>query len=636
MLGFIAVTGCDDTTIVLELNSDGSGRVVESVYVPAYTIKEWEAMGIDFNLNKQRVDAAIIKTEEMGEDVFFDSITKLKKPDGSQGAQTVYRFKDITKLKLYLPTGLRNSHVTFAYANGQLSVSMPEPKERAQRLNPRGTEFRDKRIKVITHKQQLQSLRMRILLKMPSAIRETNAMYLGSPTNRNDKSIITLVDLNLEEMLNDIRGRAKFISYYLEPETYISTLKVLDGTPGVKYETNTVINISVVLAPSAATIAASNLNEQKAKDAKIAFSAFFKSMATGDFQTFVSLISQDMIEKHPEIIDKKLFLEDSEGFRTEIRSNRVQRVFVKGDIATITATFYGTRYGNYTDSCKFKLIDGKWKFFGNEDESVVESDDTYLASSSVEKNANCYSSTSAENAIHRFMIALYSNDNSEYTKMTLPCPDGDTLLGADKLTEEEINKAKSDVASMRLSQSDPYRLLGKEVKPDKNGRYPIGTKATFMTQSRGVQLVVPVSNTDDGWKVDVRYWIAMQKEYKETDPEIVAKKFLFFLIGHKKKELAKVSSAKSNFSNLLKGEPAFEDQYYALAMEMSVVQALKDEAMLLPDGKILKAKESTEDHKWFVGMYGPYPLLFELVKEKGAWKTVPKDYLSIIGIREHQ
>ena len=238
-------------------------------------------------------------------------------------------------------------------------------------------------------------------------------------------------------------------------------------------------------------------------------------------------------------------------------------------------------------------------------------------------------------AVSSFMIALYSNDAAGYEKTILPHPDSQVLVGKEKLTVEQLEQVRKDVAVMRLFQTDLFRLQGKDVKPDAKGEYPVGTKATFMTQFRGVNLVIPVARTTDGWKVDVRYWLAMRKEYKETDPEIVAKKFLWFLVAQKEKELKEVSTTGSDLTELLKGKSPFEDQYYCLVQEMAVVEAQPGEGMLLPKGEILQAKTSTADHKWFLGMYGPFQLLFELRKEKTGWRTVPRDYLSVVGIGIH-
>jgi len=239
------------------------------------------------------------------------------------------------------------------------------------------------------------------------------------------------------------------------------------------------------------------------------------------------------------------------------------------------------------------------------------------------------------NAINNFMITLYSNDKAGYEKTILPHTDSHILVGKQKLTEDQLGQVREDVSAMRLMQTDPYRLHGKDVKPDDKGEYPVGTKATFMTQFRGVNLAIPVVRTSDGWKVDVRYWLVMQKEYKETDPEVVTRKFLYCLISRKKKELKEVSIKGCDLAEILKGKAPLEDQYYCLAMEMPVVEAQPGEGMLLPGNEILQAQVSAKDHKWFVGMYGMYQLVFELKKEKKSWRIVPRDYLSVIGIGVH-
>lgn len=237
--------------------------------------------------------------------------------------------------------------------------------------------------------------------------------------------------------------------------------------------------------------------------------------------------------------------------------------------------------------------------------------------------------------IHRFMEAVYSNDNAGYEATIVPVPDGAELVGDGTLSAEDIKRVKDDVARMELLQAEPYRHKGKVVTAGGKGVYPIGTKSTFMTGFRGVSLVIPVENTDKGWKVDVRFWLAGRAEYEESDPEIVAKKFLYHLIIRDGDVLKEVSTSGSRLDGLLKGEPPMEDQYVCLAMEMPVVEAREGEAMMLPTGVVLLAGKKTADHQWMTGMYGPNRLMFEMKCEgtaPKAWKVVPQDYLSLIGI----
>lgn len=237
-----------------------------------------------------------------------------------------------------------------------------------------------------------------------------------------------------------------------------------------------------------------------------------------------------------------------------------------------------------------------------------------------------------QDSIQTFMVALYSGDAEAYAKAILPCPDSQVLIGDHSVSAEERAAVQREIAEARFEPVGPCQYLGKAVKPRRNGDFPVGTTVTFTTQLRGTILMIPVVNTEQGWKVDVRYWIAMQKEYKESDPEVAVRQFLYALIAREKADLAAVTPAGSDLRSLLKGHPPFEDQYYALAMEMPVVQAMPGESMPVPGGRTLRAGVSSDEHKWFVGLYGPYQLVFELKKEASGWKTVPRDYRSLIGV----
>ncbi|MEI7880590.1 MAG: hypothetical protein WCI95_06915 [bacterium] len=240
----------------------------------------------------------------------------------------------------------------------------------------------------------------------------------------------------------------------------------------------------------------------------------------------------------------------------------------------------------------------------------------------------------AANVVGEYLLTLYSNDRPGNEKTRIPGPEGALLVGRAVVSDDKLALVRQEVSGLKLGQVEPFQHQGRNVKPDAKGEYPVGTSVSFTTQSRGVILVIPVVKITSGWKVDVRFWVAMRKQCKENDPEDVTRKFLYKLICRQEDELKELVVQGSNLRSILSGNAPSEDQYYALAMEMPVVEAMEGEGMLLADGTAVVARQSAPQYKWLTGLYGPLKLVFELRRAQDKWRVVPRDYLAAIATGE--
>ena len=83
---------------------------------------------------------------------------------------------------------------------------------------------------------------------------------------------------------------------------------------------------------------------------------------------------------------------------------------------------------------------------------------------------------------------------------------------ADRARPSEPGKAgrpEENPEGLRIIPRRPPTLRGQEVEPDAKGEYPVGTTALFVVAHGGGPMVVTVARRADGWKVDLRWWIAM-------------------------------------------------------------------------------------------------------------------------------
>ncbi len=259
--------------------------------------------------------------------------------------------------------------------------------------------------------------------------------------------------------------------------------------------------------------------------------------------------------------------------------------------------------------------------------AVAQSNSTQQAGSSSKAPAN-----DPEVALRAFMYALYANDSADYQTRIIPVAESAVLIGPQKFTEEQLSKLRKDIDGLRLRQTSGPSFEGKPAAPP----YTVGTKAIYFTQFRGVNLAIPMEVAPDGWKADVRYWLAMRKQNErrpqKTDPEMVAKAFLFYVLAKKPQALDEVvatpvKSEEYTAANDL--PPGDLDQVLSLCAEMPIVRARPKERFLLPSGELVGGSEE-QDTLVLVGLMGPIEVPFLMKKTGNAWKIVAQRYFEML------
>jgi len=262
---------------------------------------------------------------------------------------------------------------------------------------------------------------------------------------------------------------------------------------------------------------------------------------------------------------------------------------------------------------------------------------TCFASTHVQAGKDSSHQPDIERAIRGFLIALYSGDAAEYQKWILPEPGSNDLLSSRQPTETELLDLRKEAESTRLQQVAPFVFEGSELTIISGNRHPIGTKTTFMTGFRGTVVAIPMINTETGWKVDVRFWVAMKKQadgatFKQTDPEVVAKAFLYYLLARQPQKLKQLSAIEINAEEYTKANnlPGGDlDQILSLCIEMPVVRAREGESFKMPSGEIVKAAKDT-DTIVLIGMLGTCEVAFQVKKVGDQWKVIPQKYFEML------
>ena len=241
----------------------------------------------------------------------------------------------------------------------------------------------------------------------------------------------------------------------------------------------------------------------------------------------------------------------------------------------------------------------------------------------------------AEQAARDFLYALYANDAPAVQRSIVPGEDSAVLIGPQTFTQAELDKLKTYISRLPLHVGAPPSLDGKPVTSSA-APLPVGTKIIYLTQFRGVSLAVPLQRTDSGWKVDVRFWLAMRKQrlvrLQKTDPEIAAKSFLCHLLANEPDTLNQFTSQQINgeeytaANNLPAGDL---DQILSLCVEMPLVRARAGERVVLPSGEVIVA-DGGADSLILIGLMGPVEVPFLLRRVGDVWKVVPQKYFEML------
>jgi hypothetical protein len=241
-----------------------------------------------------------------------------------------------------------------------------------------------------------------------------------------------------------------------------------------------------------------------------------------------------------------------------------------------------------------------------------------------------------ERTIKDFLFATYSGNADEYQKLILPEPGSDELLDRRTHSVKELKDVRIEADSIQLRQVSPFILDGNPLSSVPDNAFPTGTKTIYLTSFRGTLIVIPVVNTKTGWKVDVRFWVASKKQsesaLKQTDPEVIAKQFLFYILAKQPQKLQQLSASKINpeeytSANDLPGGDL--DQILSLCLEMSIVRAREGESFRMPSGEIVRAG-ADKDSLVLVGLLGTAEVAFQVKRIGDQWKVLPQRYFEML------
>ena len=243
-----------------------------------------------------------------------------------------------------------------------------------------------------------------------------------------------------------------------------------------------------------------------------------------------------------------------------------------------------------------------------------------------------------EAVVRAFTRAAYSHDPAQFNSMVFPRTGAEVLLSKEPVAKERLEEIETEVLALRPRQLQPFRQRGIVIVPGSDGAYPEGTTTRYMTSFQGDQTVVSLMKKEGRWLVDVRWWLKVREmslrgeKDRPDEKEIVIKKFLLNLLRLNRRAVAESLVPGADVAIAFEGAPTVpepSDVLPSLAVEMPLVEAEADEVYPLLSGKLVK-KDATKDEVVMVGLYGPFEMVFQLRRVKGAWRIVPDPYYRII------
>lgn len=268
VLALVFLTGCIDSTTVVAVKKDGSGIVMETVFInPALSMMADQMMGgfaKSLGDSSETPGSTVLeiakyksKALKMGEGVRYVSAKEQTRKDGTKGVQVVYEFDDIRNLKVESDPDTPDAEgmsemmrerskkeddddpITFNFTQGRtsrLTINLPksEKKEIEKTEQPKKKENASgKMAQMAMFKQFFQGFRVRVMIKIVDGeIIRTNAYHVEKIK---DNPYVTLFDLDFGKILS-MAEKDGNIAMLEEIQDIDAARKFLKNIPGIKIE----------------------------------------------------------------------------------------------------------------------------------------------------------------------------------------------------------------------------------------------------------------------------------------------------------------------------------------------------------------------------------------------------------------
>jgi len=257
-----------------------------------------------------------------------------------------------------------------------------------------------------------------------------------------------------------------------------------------------------------------------------------------------------------------------------------------------------------------------------------------LCSASVSLAFASQKADTPELVIRQLVHAMYANDVMAYNNLTTEHPKRGRLTEGGSVNREGLRRLQEDPGGVQVRELRPVLYRGKPVEG--TTQPPVGSTGLFMAAHGGSPMVVPLVRRADGWKADVRWWVAMLEmvtgDRAAPGPDVAIRSMLAAMLRLDRSAAAPYLTDPRNLELLFSGAPRYREPSGVLdaaVEEMPLVEIGAGEFYPMPTGRIVEGG-STEERRVFVGLFGPTEMPF-VVKRVGAdWRIEGEPYFSLM------
>jgi glutaredoxin-related protein len=255
-LNALFFTGCIELSTLINVNSDGSGTVEETVMMSSKIIEMISELEKSFTDDTteyepfQFYDEEALKNQasDLGDEVRYVSSKKISRSE-KEGYLVMYEFRDINKLQINQNPNSRvklesfedepeveMEYITFSFIDGnpdEIRIQMPTEKQFVSDTTitldtvDADTTMMNQQIAEI-----FKDLKITLALNINGNIIRTNADYV-------EGSRVTLLEVNFGELIQNAEKMREFRD--TDPQNFEQVKKIIKGIPGIKVDTNNLI-----------------------------------------------------------------------------------------------------------------------------------------------------------------------------------------------------------------------------------------------------------------------------------------------------------------------------------------------------------------------------------------------------------
>lgn len=242
-----------------------------------------------------------------------------------------------------------------------------------------------------------------------------------------------------------------------------------------------------------------------------------------------------------------------------------------------------------------------------------------------------------EEAIRQLVRAIYANDAAAYERVSLPHPRWRSLVAGGRKNLEKLRALDDNPDGLQVREARPLLFDGRIVEEGDVARVRPGTTGLYVVAHGGSPTVVRVVRRPEGWRVDLRWWVAAieQEQARPAEagsPSIQIRSLLAAMLQLDRSRAASFLTNPADLTTLFQFAPRQREPsgvLDAMVGEMPLVEVGADDWFLSPSGEPVQGGGSGDRAVW-VGQCGPVEMPFVLRRIGSAWRIVAEPYFAML------